>query len=360
VVVPIPATWVSGVYIVKLLSSAGFMRYTLFIVRNDTSHAPVLVQIPLLTYQAYNAWGGYSLYSGRNAQGVYISANRAYAVSFDRPYIGNGGLMYLVLYDYDLLFWLERQGYNMSYITDLDTDSPRQSLALHRLIIFSGHTEYWSTAMRENVTAARDKGTSLAFFGANNIYWHIRVKDSALGRGREEVCYREASLDPLLHTDPQATTVRWREAPLDDPENSLLGQMYKDPVDKTGPLVLGQGAQRFLAHTALHVGSSLPGLLGGEFDRVPDNDVEPSGVSLLTYSPVQCQDPPICPPSGSDTASSTLYVSPSGAKVFDAGTFFWSWGLHDDAIDPGLPKHTYSTRDFQTFTANIIAYLLQW
>jgi N,N-dimethylformamidase beta subunit-like, C-terminal len=359
VVVPIPATWVSGVYIVKLLSSAGFMRYTLFIVRNDTSKAPVLVQIPLLTYQAYNAWGGYSLYSGRNAQGVYTYANRAHVVSFDRPYFENGGLMHLVLYDYDLLFWLERQGYSMSYSTDLDTDSPRQPLAQRRLIIFSGHTEYWSTAMRENVTAARDIGTSLAFFGANNVYWHVRLQNGDLGNDREEVCYKDATLDPLSNTDPQAATVHWREAPLNDPENGLIGQMYKDPVGKTAPLVLGQDAQPFLAHTALHVGSSLPGLLGGEFDRVPNNEVEPSGVSLLTYSPVQCQDAPICPPSGSDTASSTLYVASSGAKVFDAGTFFWSWGLHDDAIVPALPKHTYSTVDFQTFTANILAYLLQ-
>jgi hypothetical protein len=341
-----------------MLSSAGYMRYTLFIVRNDTSTAPILVQIPLLTYEAYNAWGGYSLYLGRNAQGVYTYANRAYVVSFDRPYFEHAGLMHLPLYDYDLINWLERASYDVTYVADIDVDANSQLLSQRKLAIFSGHTEYWSTSMRANVTSARDSGVSLAFFGANNIYWHVRLQDSALGSARVEVCYKDATLDPLSQTNPSATTVRWREAPVNNPENSLLGQMYEDPVRTTAPLVLSAAAAPFMAGTSLYAGSSLPGLVGGEFDREFDNGHQPSSVSALAESPVQCQDAAICPPSGTDTATTTLYEAASGARVFDAGTFQWSWGLCDAVIDPALPAHTYSSGDFQTFTANIIAYLL--
>src|SRR5262249_45261063 len=85
----IPTTCVSGVYLIKLLSSAGFMRYVPFVVRNDQAASPILVQTSVLTYQAYNTWGDYSLYRGLDARGQLSGGPyRGYAVSFDRPYRG--------------------------------------------------------------------------------------------------------------------------------------------------------------------------------------------------------------------------------------------------------------------------------
>ena len=67
--------------------------------------------------------------------------------------------------EYPLVRWLERNGYDVSYTTDVDSDRRPQELLIHKLFVSSGHDEYWSSAQRANVEAARDAGVNLAFFG---------------------------------------------------------------------------------------------------------------------------------------------------------------------------------------------------
>lgn len=365
VTLAIPATWVSGIYVVKMLSSEGYMRYVLFIVRNDASKAPILYQSSVVTYQAYNIWGDYSLYVGRKAANDYTSAQRAYVVSFDRPFEKDDGLMYFDRYEFNLLRWVERQGYNVTYTTDVDTDLYPATLQNHRLILVAGHDEYWSTGIRNHLTAARDAGVSLAFFGGNDGYWHVRLQSSPLGSDREVVCYRVASLDPLTAEDPKEATVEWREPPLNEPENTVLGEMYNGILAEAAPLVLAEGVRPLLNGTSLHVGTALPDLVVQEFDGVVQNGLTPPSLTILASSPVTCATASNLCPGGKGVSNATLYTTPSGAKVFDAGTFQWEWGLDDGTFLPAgsafLPVHTHrpnSYPGFQKLTANLIAYLL--
>jgi N,N-dimethylformamidase beta subunit-like, C-terminal len=363
VTIHIPATWVSGYYIVKMLSSQGFIRYTPFVVRYDSSNAPIIYTASFLTYQAYNPWGGYSLYHGLDASGNAVIAERALVVSFDRPYYDNYGLMNFVSYEDGLLRWLERNGYNMTYSTDLDNELHGSLLWKHNLVIVAGHDEYWSSRMRQNMTIARDRGVSLAFFGANDIYWHIRLSSSALGLDREIVCYKHGysddgtrdTSDPLAATEPSAATVRWRDPPLNDPEQRLLGQMYHGIVQQTAPLVFAPGAAKFLDGAGLAPGSSLSGLVGYEYDSVVADGSEPANEIVLTSSPVHCDPASLCPPSGYTTANSTIYTAASGARVFDAGTFLWGRGLDIGFLADNAP---FVNTGFQQFTRNILSYLL--
>jgi N,N-dimethylformamidase beta subunit-like, C-terminal len=384
VAIHVPTSWVSGIYVVKLLSSDMFIRYTPFVVRNEASTAPFLFQLPLLTYQAYNRWGDYSLYRGLAPDGTYTQPRRSYAVSFDRPYDGYMGPLNIPSYDLDLITWLEQKAYNVTYAADTDISLQNVKLTRHRVFIVSGHSEYWTTSMRADVTAARDAGVSLAFFGANDIYWHVRLQDSPLGPGRVEVCYKDASLDPLAKTDPAATTVRWRDPPLNYPENGVLGQMYGGEVTGSASLVLDAGAEPFTGGTSLQPGSTFPGLIGGEYDRVYQNAQTPPTLSIVASSPLQCIPTSLCPPSGQDIANATIYTSESGASVFDAGTFSWSAGLSEgqfgtatsvgtndaqgiqSTFEPSRFTTTFSTPvwatttnpQFQQFTANILQRLL--
>ncbi len=363
VTIPTSDSWVSGVYIVKLLSAAGYMRYTLFTVRNDASHSALLFQTSILTYQAYNLWGGFSLYRGTDKNGKLISTLRSYVVSFDRPYSDHEGLMDFVRYELNFLRWVERSGYDVSYTTDIDTDMHGALLLQHKLFLVVGHDEYWSTAMRQNVTAARDAGVSLGFFGANDVYWHVRLQSSPLGPDREVVCYKPGYypgkvVDPVAAKNPKETTVLWRAAPLNMPENTLMGEMYGGIVASPAPLVLSAGAAPLAEGTGLHVGSVLPGLVNGEYDRVYHTEGTPSSLTVLASSPLHCQKTVLCPASGKDAAQATLYTAASGAKVFDAGTWQWSWGLDDERFDSSVPAHAYSSVGFQAFNASLISYLL--
>jgi hypothetical protein len=359
--VSIPSYWMSGMYIIKFHSADGHSHYTPLVVRDGASKAPIVFQASFLTYQAYNQWGGYGLYLGKNpTTKTSDAANRAYAVSFDRPYLRHGGLGDLPVSELNMIRWLERESFDVTYVTDMDVDTNSTLLRGRRLLVVGGHDEYWSTAMRDHVTAARDTGVSLAFFSANNMYWHVRLQPSPLGEDREVICYRVPELDPVYPQQPLETSTRWRDPPLNDPENSLLGQMYQG-IAKEGrntALVLASGAEPFLVGTDLVVGSSMTNLVGGEFDKVTSSDSSAHPLSVLARSPVVCRSSLECPPEGSSISNATVYRMPNGAGVFDAGTFYWAWGLDDERFDGAVPEHFSSSAGFQRFTANILAFLL--
>ncbi len=187
----VPSTWVSGYYLVDyVLTSgpqAGRAAIGYVIVRDPPSRqSAILVQVPVDTWQAYNAWGGKSLYNDQSTGG-----RRATHVSFERPYRWEpqpGGLP--LEWEYPLVRFLERSGYDVSYQTDVDTDANPGSLLQHRLVITAGHGEYWSKATRDAFDNARDKGTNLAFMGANTGYWQIRYAGRRAHHRRVQVAVR--------------------------------------------------------------------------------------------------------------------------------------------------------------------------
>lgn len=343
----IPTSWVSGVYIVRLATSDGHVRYTIFVVRNDASHAPVLYQMAFATYQAYNLYGGRSLYY--RADPTYPRgkdvAGRAYAVSFDRPYQTENGLGDFPVREEAWIRFMERMGYDMSYISDTDLLLYPQTLTQHKLLIVGGHDEYWSAGMRAAAAQAVAHGVSLAFFFGNSVYWQTRMSDSPLGPDRIITCYKSANLDPLAKSDPSAVTVHWADPPVNQPQNSLLGEQYIGIPVKPAPLTLAAGALPYLTGTHLGVGSSVPGLVGGEIDGYVKNGSQPANVIILASSPVKCTEY-----SAIQTSNATLYTASSGAMVFDTGVFTWFPALDT----PWTGQYKAYFADWSRFTMNIL------
>src|SRR5215213_4622145 len=155
----VPANAVSGIYFAKLVSSTGASSHVPFIVRDDDGGSDLLFQTSDTTWQAYNTYGGNSLYQGS-------PDNRAYKVSYNRPFItrGNASEDWVFNAEYPMVRWLERDGYDVSYTTGVDTDRRGSGLLSHRVFLSIGHDEYWSGMQRTNVEAARDAGVNLAFF----------------------------------------------------------------------------------------------------------------------------------------------------------------------------------------------------
>ena len=140
-----------------------------------------------------------------------------------------------------------------------------------------------------------------------------------------------------------------------------MGAMFDGIVTSSEPLILAQGAEGLLRGTDLTVGSIVPGIVGTEFDRVFPGEGTPQSLTVLTASLVHCK-PGYCLPTGIGTANAIVYTAPSGARVFDAGTLQWSWGLDNERMDPSdraLPEHHFANAGFGILTANIIAYLLE-
>ncbi len=303
--------WTTGAYLAKVSNTEGRGSYIPFVVREGRERAPIVFQSSVTTWQAYNIYGGHSLYYGESFNGGQTTALRSKVVSFDRPYgYGVGAADFLGL-ELPLVEWLERNGYDVGYATDIDTHEDPLLLAGRKAFLSLGHDEYWSTAMRAHVEEAINAGTNLAFFGANAIYRHIRFEHSPLGRDRHEVNYRSTS-DPIFDMDRSETTVQWRDWPLDQPEDSVLGAMY-ECVPAHGDALVYDPLPWLFKGTNLQIGDSIKGIVGDEYDRVFPDETHPKRLWVLFRTPVRC--------GGATSVQDTTFSRfASGAGVFDAGT----------------------------------------
>lgn len=309
--------WPSGVYLAKLTAGiSGAQSYITFVVRDDFRRSDLLFQTSVTTYQAYNPWGGPSLYT----------KPRTYRVSFDRPYKRGHGSGDFLFWEYSLVRFLEREGYDVTYTTDIDTHERGDLLTLHKGFLSVGHDEYWTGQMRDHVEAARDRGVSLGFFGANIAYWQIRLEPSAITgeSDRTIVGYKNhADSDPFARDpDPEkrklATTL-FRNPPVNRPEDALLGVMHRSHTAQ-GDIVIENANHWVFEGTGLHNGDHLPGLLGYEVDEMFGH--APPGTQRIAHSPYEVKGE-------TRYGDMTAYNWPSGSTVVAVGTIHWSWGLDE-------------------------------
>ena len=178
----VPSDAVSGVYIAKLVRQDGTFgeNQIPFIVRDDASHSDIVFQTADETWQAYNGWGGANFYGG-NGPATGQGAGRAYALSYNRPISTRDGVGtyagpqdYLFGAEYAGIYWLEQNGYDVSYLSGVDVDRYGSLLLNHKTYVDAGHDEYWSGQQRTNVEAARDAGVNLMFWSGNEVYWRTR------------------------------------------------------------------------------------------------------------------------------------------------------------------------------------------
>jgi Calx-beta domain len=347
----VPSDWVSGVYLAKLTTEVTDLeRYIIFVVRDDGRPSPFLFQLSVTTYQAYNMWGGSNLYgsvsSSAHVDGVVEGP--AFKVSFDRPYAQDYGAGEFLTWEYNMVRFLESEGIDVTYGTNVDTHASPLLLRTHKGFLSVGHDEYWSWEMRNNVENARNQGTGLGFFGADSVYWRIRLEPSTRSAPQPDrtiVTYKNSGHDPLqtdsTPSNDYLVTTRWRDNPVPRPEQALVGVQYgrftpSNPGEY--PCLSGNIA---ITNTSnwpswLHVktdltdSSVLMGLLGYETDAAdgvddPSDpvvpDTAPAGRILLASSQFPSSATPNTP------ANMAYYKAASGAHVLASGSVFWPWGL---------------------------------
>ncbi|AFY90193.1 DUF4082 domain-containing protein [Chroococcidiopsis thermalis] len=341
----VPTNAVSGIYFAKLVrTDTGGASHIVFIVRDDAGTSDLLFQTADTTWQAYNNYGGNSLYTGS-------PVGRAYKVSYNRPFntrVVDGGQDWLFATEYPMVRWLEANGYNVSYFTGVDSDRYGSLIRNHKIFLSVGHDEYWSAGQRANVEAARDRGVNLAFFSGNEVYWKTRWENAIDGSGTSYhtlVAYKETVANAKIDPQPGIWTGTWRDPrfspPADGgrPENALTGTLFtvNDGATTAIKVPEADGKMRFWRNTS--VATLSPGstatlsdrTLGYEWDEDIDNGFRPAG--LIRMSTTTVDNAPVLQDYGSRfgraraTHHLTLYKHNSGALVFGAGTVQWSWGL---------------------------------
>ena len=363
-----------------------------FIVRDDSPHSNIVFQTSDETWQAYNGWGGNNLYGGTGPG----FDGAAYAVSYNRPITtrdasigptggGEFGTANDMLFsaEFPAIYWLEENGYDVSYLSGIDVSTNGSLLLNHKVYMDAGHDEYWTDSQRANVQAAADAGVNLVFMSGNEMFWQTRLEPSIDGSGsanRTLVSYKDTHANRLI--DPTGTaTGTFMDARFAStggmsglPSNSLTGTVFQ--VNGGGPLgtitiPYGETNLRIWRNTS--VATTAPGqtaslvqnLLGFEWDTSPDNGFRPAGLIDLSSTTLQVSGTYLLDYGntfGNGTATHNLVEyrdAVSGALVFGAGTVFWSWGLssdHDNVDASGNPiAPTPADPNVQQAMVNLLA-----
>jgi hypothetical protein len=330
----VPAEWVSGVYVAKLTRSAdGFQSYVIFIVK-DARKADFNFQCSDMTWQAYNRWPAWrSMYDFEDKLWVGSGGND---VSFDRPYgfyfnllpskldAHINGAGEFLMWEFPLAFWMEQQGYDVTYTSNIDTHADGAGLLRTKAFLSVGHDEYWTRQMYDNVAHARDAGVNLLFLSGNAISGEVFLTTSIDGQ-------------------PNRTMGRTRK--FTDEEKLLGATSYGVGL---GDWIVTQPDHWIYAGTGLKEGDAIKGLIGWEFHGPPLKE-DPS---LVVVGHARFRDDREQP---AHEFAATMYDGPKGNFVFNAATCWWSMPL---SVPPGSqnpPDVDFSKTDsrVQRITKNL-------
>jgi hypothetical protein len=322
----IPPEWPSGVYLAKLTEEREKLQsYIIFIVRDDRP-CDFLFQCSDTTWAAYNRWPDlWSLYDDGTPPHDWYTGPGV-AVSFDRPYgkyrqifdapLSQGSGEFL-LWEFPLAFWMEREGYDVSYISNLDTHADAKGLLRSRVFLSVGHDEYWSLAMYDNVKAAIEAGVNAAFFSGNSVDGVIEIGPSAAGAPHRTIERTgkfggEASEPGMRYAKP------WkRHGP--DPA-LLMGGRTTSPANGSADWTCVNEEHWLFERTGMQSGDAIPGLVGWEHHGPPLAPLP--GLEVLARGPVSSGGRP----QGVEYAA-TIHPGPRGNWVFNAATIWWADGL---------------------------------
>ncbi|HVT17289.1 MAG TPA: N,N-dimethylformamidase beta subunit family domain-containing protein [Thermoanaerobaculia bacterium] len=352
----IPEDWPSGVYLGKLTAERGGVQsYVVFILRDDRE-CDVLLQSSTNTWNAYNRWPDqWSLYDNGVKDwywgpSVRVSWNRPYGKYcqiLDNPLTQGSGEF--LLWELPLVFWLEKEGYDVSYTANVDTHLDREGLRRGKLWLSVGHDEYWSLEMFDNVKAARDAGVNLAFLSGNTCYGVIDFHPDHSAAPRRAI-RRIGQYGPL---DPRVVKEAFPELlmlPHNGPDEALLiGARTCYPITGSADWICTSEKSWVYEGTGMRDGDRVGGLIGWEFHGQP---AEIPGLEIVASGLLRRWG-------GSPRYTATLYPGPKGNFVFNAATCWWADGMSEP---PGYVRPIYGRRTrlqgpdprIQRITANLI------
>jgi hypothetical protein len=330
----IPEDWLSGVYLGKLTAEKeDIQSYVVFIVRDDRP-CDLLFQSSDLTWSAYNRWpADYSIYSKHNGQ--TSTGVPSGSVSFDRPYAlfthpvnrikDSGGSGEFRPWEFPLAYWLEQHGYDVSYISNVDTHADPDGLLRTKGFISVGHDEYWTLQMYDNVLKARDEGVSLAFLSANSVLCVVPLELSGSGKPyrtiRREGWFVPMDSDLGKRVEQRKGTINQEGfTPKMGKDGALLmGARRTAPGRGSGDWTCAMPEHWLFNGTGMKKGDSVKGLVGWEWHGAPMMDLPGMQIVAEGETLINGKNP------GHYTA--TIYDGPKGNIVFNCATIWWANGL---------------------------------
>lgn len=369
----VPAHWPSGYYEVRFTTNDNGGLYThrgrrsaqsscYFVVRPSQpgKETKILLQLATNTYNAYNNWGGFSLYAYNGRAG-----NQGHKVSFLRPPASQYSS-----WEHPFVKWAEQNGYKLDFATNEDLEFRPEMLASYKLVLSVGHDEYWSAPMRDNLEAYIAKGGNVAFFSGNSVCWQVRAED----KGTALTSWKQhAEGDPqFVSGELKTLSTLWSHHLVKRPENQLtgVGFLFGGYHISHGMMMGGSGG--YTVHRPKHWAFEGTGLLQGDLlgarhtvvgyecdgcemtigpDGLPaptGNDGTPKNFTILATAPAiwEKNDAHWYEKFDRDRLGAAVlgtYTSEKGGTVITAGSTDWAHGLRGG--DPVVERVTKNVLD---------------
>lgn len=325
----LPSDWPSGIYLGKLTEEREKLQsYVIFVVR-DERPCDFLFQVSDTTWAAYNRWPDFwSLYDDGTPPHNWFTGPGV-RVSFDRPYgkyrqIFNAPLSQgsgeFLLWEFPLAYWMEAQGYDVSYISNVDTQANPERLLRAKAFLSVAHDEYWSLEMFHHATAAVDAGVHAAFLSGNAVDGLIRFYPGPGGIPNRSFS-RVGKFGPFEYE-----LTRYQGWSQHGPNPAtLMGARTTYPYNGSADWTCVREKHWLFEGTGMKNGDSIKDLVGWEHHGLP---ASLPGLEVVARGPVRrgkvLQNVDY---------TATLYPRSKGNLVFSASTIWWSLGL---AEPPGF------------------------
>jgi hypothetical protein len=352
--ITIPPDWTSGVYLGKLtVENEGLQSYVVFVVRDDRQ-ADFLFQVSDTTWNAYNRWPSqFSLYDdgkkvwywGPNVQTSFDRPYGKYCQILDAPLsVGSGEFL---LWEFPLAYWMEQNGFDLTYISNLDTHADPGGLRRAKGWLSVGHDEYWSLEMYHNMKQAVGDGLNLAFLSGNSICGVLDIRSATDGRTNRIIervgRYGSPQKEEIENGFPEEALFT-KNGPN---EALLMGARRTYPVTGGGDWICRKPGHWLFAGTGMKEGEGIPGLVGWEWHGDP---APIPGLEIVASGKIQSR--------GTEgTYTATIYPGPKRNFVFNAATIWWADGLSEP---PGYVRPAVYTqpkgpdRRVQQITRNLL------
>jgi hypothetical protein len=318
------ADWQSGVYVAKLTEQRSQTdSYAIFVVR-DEKPCDVLIKVNDMNWQSYNRWpNGHSLYCDGKSDanwrtGLDGSLNRPYmkhhAYSDSPLSVGSGEWF---CYEFPLAYWMEEQGYHVSYVSCWDVHHRPETLNRTKCLISVGHDEYWTQPMYDAVkNAVRDSGLSVLFLCGNSVFGRLDLKPDKTGRP-DRVITREGRFKT---------------------EHELMGVRSPMPVIGSADWTCTVPEHWIYTGTGMKFGDALPAMVAWEFHA---EAADLPSLEIVAAGETDGRNRPVRDGASSRNSSwyqASIYTGPKNNIVFSASTLLWAYGLSEP---PGLVRTQY-------------------
>ncbi|MGH2689004.1 MAG: N,N-dimethylformamidase beta subunit family domain-containing protein, partial [Actinomycetota bacterium] len=322
----VPGDWPSGVYVGKLTAEVDeWQSYVTFVVRDDRP-VDFLFHCATNTWQAYNRWPNFfGLYNDGKKHWYWGPGVR---VSYDRPYAqysetgivnaplttGSGSFL---LWEFPLAFWMEKEGYDVSYVTSVDVHEDPDRILRARTFLSVGHDEYWSPESYRHVERAIASGVHAAFLCGNAVFGIVPFGPSTAGAPNRTLTRAGVFTpnEPLLLNRPEQKL--FKEFGPD--AGYLMGARTVAPITGGGDWVCTNEKHWLFEGTGMRNGDVVPGLVGWEWHGGP---APIPGLEVISTGPTD---------NGRQKGVYTTVLFPGPRKnlVFNAATIWWGLGLSE-------------------------------